>query len=393
MKKLLFFLLCFYMQSVLVARQADNIALSPYVDFLQKQNVSAKNYILSQFHTHDIVILCERLHPEFTQYELIADVLADKYFIENVGILFTEIGCSNLSDRMNKMFSRNFNSEAVNDSILEYCRNASFFPIWENYNYYFLLKTLYKINSSLSLQRKIQYFPSDMPFNWQSITNTAEYDKFFITTRNRDSIIASQIFERYDKLKMIGKTKALIILNYRHAFNNNFYAEFPGKIFKENVAYYLFQKYHEKVSNIMLNNINIDMQGLLQEGKWDAAFSKSNKNNIGFDFVETQFGNDHFDYWDATAHTFQYQDIFNGFVYYKPPREFLLMSGIDGIVNEGFKKEINRRFTIAENSKYISKAIGHGLKAEEEIIDKVNKTSVKKLNNLDSLKVIENKWL
>ena len=75
--------------------------LNPYLDFLQSQNTSAKDYILTLFKTHDIVILCERNHNESTQYDLIYEVVNSNYFQENVGNIFTEIG--SLSNRKNTM--------------------------------------------------------------------------------------------------------------------------------------------------------------------------------------------------------------------------------------------------------------------------------------------------
>ncbi len=61
--------------------------------FLAAQNTSAKEYILSQFADHDLVIVCERDHKELTQYELLRDVISDPRFIERVNRLHRGWGC------------------------------------------------------------------------------------------------------------------------------------------------------------------------------------------------------------------------------------------------------------------------------------------------------------
>ncbi|HET9825741.1 MAG TPA: hypothetical protein VFP87_10410 [Chitinophagaceae bacterium] len=69
----------------------SNAAIAPYISFLNNQTTSAKDYILNLFKNHDIVIVCERNHDEFTQYDLILDIVNDKRFIQTVGNVFTEL--------------------------------------------------------------------------------------------------------------------------------------------------------------------------------------------------------------------------------------------------------------------------------------------------------------
>ncbi len=49
--------------------------------FLENQTLSAKDYVISLFEDHDIVILCERHHADMTQYELFMEIVKDPYFI------------------------------------------------------------------------------------------------------------------------------------------------------------------------------------------------------------------------------------------------------------------------------------------------------------------------
>ena len=85
----------------------------PYANFLEKQNTSAKDYILDLFKKYDIVILCERQHSETTQYDLIYNVVSSPYFQKNVGNIFTEVG--SYSNRQNTL---NFTkTKFANDSV------------------------------------------------------------------------------------------------------------------------------------------------------------------------------------------------------------------------------------------------------------------------------------
>ena len=51
--------------------QEYNPAITKYVNFLETQNTSAKDYVLELFKKFDVVVLCERNHGEMTQYDLI----------------------------------------------------------------------------------------------------------------------------------------------------------------------------------------------------------------------------------------------------------------------------------------------------------------------------------
>jgi len=56
--------------------------IAPYVDFLKKQRQKPADYVMGLFEKYDLVILCERFHPETTQYDFIYDLVSDKRFIE-----------------------------------------------------------------------------------------------------------------------------------------------------------------------------------------------------------------------------------------------------------------------------------------------------------------------
>ena len=49
-------------------------SLAPYVSFIERQELSDKDYILCLLNRYDIVVLCERKHNELTQYESLPDL-------------------------------------------------------------------------------------------------------------------------------------------------------------------------------------------------------------------------------------------------------------------------------------------------------------------------------
>ncbi|HEY6063512.1 MAG TPA: hypothetical protein VIV35_07880, partial [Chitinophagaceae bacterium] len=168
-------------------------AIAPYVTFLKEQKQSAKEYILDLFKTHDLVIICERLHAEFTQYDLFTDIITDKRFIDNVGNVFTEIGLSSNDPALNNfLHTRNLPADEVKRQVMFFQRNCSPWPVWSNANYSFLLDKVYVTNNKLPAAKAVNVYPSDLPFAWTGADSTAMINLRGMMN-NRDSLMASQI--------------------------------------------------------------------------------------------------------------------------------------------------------------------------------------------------------
>lgn len=198
--------------------------LQPYVDFLRTTKVSAKDYVLSLFKNHDIVILCERDHRDITQYKLIMDIIQDPRFVKTVGNVFTEVGVSTLRPKISEfLHTDSLPDDSVQQRVLELHRNASFYPLWEKQGFSYLLRSLYETNQRLSQENKVDLDPSDMPFDWSRM-DEAKLKEFWNTLLSRDSIMASQIIDNFDHIRNSDakRKKALVIMNYRHAFGHRF---------------------------------------------------------------------------------------------------------------------------------------------------------------------------
>jgi len=325
----------------------ENIDIQSYFDFLKLQNTSAKDYVLSLFNTNDIVILSERKHYEYTQYKTILDIISDKYFIKNVRNIFVEVGVSTEQKKVDEfLFSENLSETQINQKALDIYRNISYLSGWDKtVNYDFLIK-LYQINQNLETGNKIRLYYSDVPFSWSKTKTKDEYKLFLDTINTRDSVIASQIIENYENIKSKNK-KALVILNYRHGFTNIYLKPEEKKV--NNVGRFLKEKYKDKVANVLINDIYIDLKENfypIQDGKWDAAFELLKKSDIGFNFKNSPFGNDKFDMYPV-KNKLTYNDVFTGFIYTASIDSFIFKKGVTNYITSDFEQEYKRRMKLA----------------------------------------------
>ncbi len=394
MKKLIFLSILILSSSTF----SQNSEIKPYVDYLKKiDKKSAKDYILQQFQDHDIVILCERHHSDLSQYELIKEILSDEYFKNNVKNLFTEIGIINLNPEINNFLqTKGLDSIYVEKKLSEFQFNASFWSLWENYNYHYLLRTIYDLNNNSVNQ--ISYYPSDVEFDWSQVKNIEDYVReqgFEIEPR--DSLMAYNIINKYKELKLQGNTKALVIMNYRHAFKIN---TVHNGIINKNTTKYLFDFFGNRATNILINPtifIKKDkdyVYSLIQHGKWDASFKYLNIKNVGFDFNNTVFGKDNLDMWEDNSQ-YKYEDVFDSFVFYKPFEEHNLVPGFDGLIPKDSEEEFIRRFEINlkynENNSLLKKL--ENIDFRIKVLKELNTKRELKYPSLETLIEIRDKYL
>ncbi|NIR46222.1 MAG: hypothetical protein GWN99_17480 [Gemmatimonadetes bacterium] len=328
--------------------------IGPHVAFLQDQHTDPIDYVMGLFDSHDIVILCERAHPEITQYELIRDLASDPRFINRVGHIFTELGGSNLQSRLDAVFATGGLSDPeLAERLLPIYRDLSYYPIWDNYNFYWFIEQLYRLNESLASDRHVRLHLSDMPFDWSGM-NGARYEEFKSGLGRRDRVMAEQITAGYRALLASADAheKALVIMNFRHAFND---FAFDDGTRGDNVGRYLFEAFPGRVANVMLNSIAVlvgstDQRPVLQPiqgGKWDAAFRVMGDASLGFDFNGSPFGADQFDYFPFNTQTVSYADVFTGFVFHRPLDAHLFVDNVPRLLADHFLDEYRRRLRIA----------------------------------------------
>jgi len=380
-------------------KNAYKSELNPYVHFLEKDHQAAKDYVLDLFKENDLVIICERDHREYTQYQFIKELIADPGFIQNVGNIFTEVGMRNLNPAINEFIhSVNVPDSIRKQKVIGFQRRCSFYPLWGVYNYHYFIETLYEINQELAPPEKIHLYPTDVEINLDSAEANELKDFWNNKIPYRDSLMADYIMQKFDSIKHSKnkRKKALIIMNYRHSYNDNFKRP-EGSTFA-NVGSYLFDQYPGKIANVLINPLGIEEARsdndiswtALQDGKWDAAFKACEKDNIGFDLKGSPFGKDHFDHWPFYSHNYQYQDIFTGFIYYRSPAEFKIIKGVEGLIDSTFLETYHERVRLWEKAVEDNPVKGT---SDSVLFKQYNKMNTTTKENMQSIKFQINSWL
>ncbi len=368
----------------------NNQVETGHKSFLGNQKLNAKDYVLSLFEDYDLVILCERNHMEFTQYELFSEIARDSFFVNNVGNIYTEVGVANMDNNINTfLHSTQKDSISTRNEITKIFRDIDFTPYWHCYNFPWFMNELFTLNQKLSENKKINLHPVDASFSWNNFTTASKYEEFDNSIDNRDSIMANNIIQQYEKQKndTLGRKKALIIMNYRHAFLKDYEYKNPKNGSRENVGRYLADKFRDKVASVYIMGLAYpnrnDEYTVVKGGKWDALFEKYNKTDIGFNLKNSPFGIEDFDVipMDSIKQKYTYENMFTGLIFYKPIQEHKLMIGWKDFVTDDFEPEMRSRTII------FNEAMGRNMN-EEQLNDRIWRNNIEQTfsySNLDTL--------
>jgi hypothetical protein len=336
----------------LQGRESVPPALTSYVEFLAAEVHDPVDYVLGLFDDYDVVILCERWHPEMSQYEFFLKIVSDPRFGQHVEHLFTELGARNLQEELDAlMASPGLDESEVDARLVPIFRDLGLHGLWDATNFFEFLRAVYFLNQE-SLDSRIRVHFSDLELSWEGLT-AEDYAAFREgTVPDRDRLMADRILQVLADLSSGERpAKALVIMNYRHAFNDFTFADGSKG---DNAGRYLFEALPGRVANVMLNSVAL-LPGTtdsdvvfepVQQGKWDAAFRLAGVTEAGFDFAGSPFGRDNFDYFTFRPHSKNYQDVFTGFLFYRPLAQHYLLSGIPGMFEGGFEDEYRHRLRL-----------------------------------------------
>ena len=293
----------------------NNGKVKPYVAFLNEHAQNPKEYLLSLFDKYDIVILCENLHTEDTQWDFIYDVVTDTQFVNKVGHIFTEYGCAKEQAKVDSFIRTSFP-----DSI-SLAKAVATLMCYHSGNFYFFMQKLHTFNQTLPDSLQIQVHFTDI-LSWKYLRKI--YSDTMLNDENtikyeRDSLMARVVMDWY---KQTGG-KCLLVTNYRHAFavkNNVGFKKY------ENEAQYIYNEFPEITANVLIHGYRYDYIYISppQHGLWNRAIKNNGNNPVGFNFENSPFGKDKFDMYPALRKYYycRYQDVFTGFVFYKPEEEY-----------------------------------------------------------------------
>ena len=103
----------------------------------------------------------------------------------------------------------------------------------------------------MGCNKKIEMYPTDILYVEGKPTEDKVKDMIMTRMIKRDELMAAYIIEKFNSMKKINpKQKALVIMNYRHAYKK----EVPRSA--DNVGIYLDREYPGRVVNILINNYN-----------------------------------------------------------------------------------------------------------------------------------------
>lgn len=322
-----------------------------YADFIKSKSKDPTDYVFDLFKKYDLVVLSERIHPEYTQYELIFNIIHDQRFIKDVGNIFTEIGSVSFQDTLNTYLHTSFkNEDALNRSTAILQRNSNgVHPIWDCTNHFDLLKQVNMLNNKLPDSSKINWYFSDIPVNWEKMTR-GNYLKGY-TSLKRDSIMAINILNKYKNIVLNGqRKKALVILNTNHGYGIlNQTAATGVSWLDSSTTNYLMKVLPGKVANVMLNTTSYIFTPI-QYGKWETAFKIAGNPNAGFNFRGSPFGDDKWDSFFLVPRSFTYKDVFTGFIFYKPLNQQISKRGFP-YEYENFQDTLLRRASCIDSKK------------------------------------------
>ena len=393
---------------VVFSQAVPNDSIKPYINFLNSNNfLSPKEYVLKSFEEKDIIILCERLHPEFKQYEMIVDILKDKRFTGNI---YTEVGTFNRGEQINEfLLKENLSAIEIKEHILAIFKIFDMFSLWANYNYYYLLESIYHINQQRKIDEKIRLFPLDIMFSWDSIRCNEQLTMFldmmepqnnFPPVIDRNSVMAKHFIRKYDEEKYLNlnKKKALVIMNTYHAYTKiPTFLPHPTEPNTYSTGEYIYKTYPLSTKGILINGIANHPMSLVADGKWDAAFQFTGNKNVGFELKDTPFGKTKFDMYNfggSDYKTVNFEYIFDGMIFYEPIKNFEMIIGIPGIFDDKtFVDEFYRR-TAMEEGITIEESM-----SSEEINGYIKDWNVKKIHKIEEFEELNylfkqmEKWL
>ena len=292
--------------------------VNQYASYIKDHKQDPVDYMFGLFKKYDIVVISERMHPEYSQYEFIFKVINDKRFARLVGNIFTECGSVSYQDSLDNYLHTNYASkDDLDRATARLQRNSNaVWPLWGNTNLFDMFKTVHDLDAVLPDSSRINWYFTDLPVNWETATH-ASYVKNY-TTPHRDSLMAVQVIERYKNvISGQERTKALVIMNTYHGFG----LARDGRNYFGGTAAYIMKALPGKVSNVMMNFASMKYLTVfvpVQSGKWDAAFEVAGNPAAGFDFAGSPFGNDLFEGRADQVKGLTYKDVFTGLIFYTP---------------------------------------------------------------------------
>lgn len=119
-----------------------------HITFLNNNRQDINDYIFELYKQYDHLILCERTHPEMTQYDMIYNLVTDERFVDNVGNVFTELGTMDSRGAYQELTNTHFPNDTLFQQALSsfMMESQSLHLLWPHTNWYQFLEKMYHFN-------------------------------------------------------------------------------------------------------------------------------------------------------------------------------------------------------------------------------------------------------
>lgn len=314
----------------------SNHLTQPYINYLEKEKLSPKEYILSLFDHYDIVVLEECSHRQQEEWDLIYSIVTDSLFIRDVGTVFTEYGNALDQNDIDSLINRVYATESELEMAIPQATHIM------TYSYFNFLKRINLFNAMLPDSIKLKVFACDILKGKYFLTHNQVSDN---SMENRDSLMAQPIIEWYQKTKR----KCLVVTNYRHSFayRNSHNTNIKDLHLHDNQAQYIFDLYPDKFANVLYFGGAPTISPLqFASGQWGVAFKKTHYVPKGFSLQNSPFGEDDFDMFCLTKQQqnhVKYKDMFTGIVFHTPDNTYLHEPDFpENCIENAIRKEYNK---------------------------------------------------
>jgi hypothetical protein len=325
-----------------------------YAKNIREHKQDPVEYVMRLFEENDRVILCERVHPEYAQWQLFSQIILNDTFAAKVGNVFTELGNAENQQVLDDYMRTRFDSvEDLKKATARIVReNGGNWPLWSNKNIYDFILNLHEYNARRDSAHKINLFFTDKGIDWQRITNREQWHNSF--NEDRDSMMAANIITQYNEQlnNHADRKKMLVIMNTRHAFKG----VMPRDL---STADYLFKEFPAKTANVLING-STQIITPIKSGLWDEIALAVGDTAWAVNFNACILGNDFFDIFPVPgSKNRKYKEVFNGMIYYQHPKDFRIVDGYEYMLDDFKDTYLHRSGIIGEEEHHILRRIAN----------------------------------
>lgn len=330
----------------LIKQKPSNV--KPFYDFISTIRQSPEEFLLRQLESHKLVINGE-YHRRKVSWDMLKRLIAMPDFAHKVGTVFLELPswCQSKMDEF--MASETLKQEII----LEIFREEQPLGWWDKGEFEFICD-LRRINMNLPATKKIKVILADYQLPYSKLTKSEEWKEQEDRNAHMAHIISKTILSSDDhrgNLFLVGcghayKSEQKGIGSSAH---NKTAFESAGaqlaKILGDKNVFCVFQ-------HVLSSDNNGNNKSLLRGGIFDKAFELNGNRPIGFELVNSPFGDEPFDGIHEIKYnimTGSYADNFDGYLFLHPLDNEPQAAPLTEVFTDEFVNEIKRRAKLMGN--------------------------------------------